>query len=162
MNYDISKIEKFMKLNLRVNSLKISKNLEFFFVLILIVISIIITMIYNVSKTKSEKQYSQLLNNLYFQKTIENVFNNLSPKYSNVEHLVKRNDTLNSVLKSYDIPNKEIFVLSKAYEEIFKNENLTENLKNLNAEIKKNSLVKDVVDFLEKDKKRPICTPFSK
>ena len=162
MNYDISKIEKFMKLNLRVNSLKISKNLELFFVLILIVISIIITMIYNVSKTKSEKQYSQLLNNLYFQKTIENVFNNLSPKYSNVEHLVKRNDTLNSVLKSYDIPNKEIFVLSKAYEEIFKNENLTENLKNLNAEIKKNSLVKDVVDFLEKDKKRPICTPFSK
>ena len=111
MNYDISKIEKFMKLNLRVNSLKISKNLELFFVLILIVISIIITMIYNVSKTNSEKQYSQLLNNLYFQKTIENVFNNLSPKYSNVEHLVKRNDTLNNVLKSYDLPNKEISML---------------------------------------------------
>ena len=32
----------------------------------------------------------------------------------------------------------------------------------LNAEIKKNGLVKDVVEFLEKDKKRPICTPFSK
>ena len=27
---------------------------------------------------------------------------------------------------------------------------------------KKNDLVKDVVNFLEKDKKRPICTPFSK
>ena len=72
MNYDISQIEKFMKLNLRISNLKISKNLELFFVLILIVISIIITMIYNISKTNSEKQYSQLLNNLYFQKTIEN------------------------------------------------------------------------------------------
>ena len=65
-------------------------------------------------------------------------------------------------LRRKNIPNKEIFVLSEAYKEIFKNENLTENLKNLSAEIKKNGLVKDVVEFLEKDKKRPICTPFSK
>ena len=47
-------------------------------------------------------------------------------------------------------------------QEIFKNEHLTENLKNLNQEFKKNELVNDVVKFLEKDKKRPICTPFSK
>ena len=65
-------------------------------------------------------------------------------------------------LRRKNIPNKEILVLSEAYKEIFKNENLTDNLKNLNAEIKKNGLVKDVVEFLEKDKKRPICTPFSK
>ena len=65
-------------------------------------------------------------------------------------------------LRRKKIPNKEILVLSEAYKEIFKNENLTENLKNLSAEIKKNGLVKDVVEFLEKDKKRPICTPFSK
>ena len=65
-------------------------------------------------------------------------------------------------LRRKNIPNKEILVLSEAYKEIFKNENLTENLKNLNAEIKKKDLVKDVVEFLEKDKKRPICTPFSK
>ena len=65
-------------------------------------------------------------------------------------------------LRRKNIPNKEILVLSEAYKEIFKNENLTENLKNLNAEIKKNSFVKEVVEFLEKDKKRPICTPFSK
>ena len=65
-------------------------------------------------------------------------------------------------LRRKNIPNKEILVLSEAYKEIFKNEYLTENLKNLNAEIKRNDLVKDVVEFLEKDKKRPICTPFSK
>ena len=83
-----------MKLNLKISSFKISKNLEFIFVLILIVVSIIITMIYNVSRSNSEKQYSQLLNNLYFQKTLENVFNNFSPKYLNIEHLVKKNETL--------------------------------------------------------------------
>ena len=65
-------------------------------------------------------------------------------------------------LRRKNIPNKEIMVLTEAYKEIFKNENLTENLKNLNSDLKKNDLVKDVVNFLEKDKKRPICTPFSK
>ena len=65
-------------------------------------------------------------------------------------------------LRRKNIPNKEIMTLSDAYKEIFKNENLTENLKNLDPNLKKNDLVKDVVNFLEKDKKRPICTPFSK
>ena len=65
-------------------------------------------------------------------------------------------------MRRKNIPNKEILVLSDAYNEIFKNEHLTENLKNLNQEFKKNELVNDVVKFLEKDKKRPICTPFSK
>ena len=61
-----------------------------------------------------------------------------------------------------NIPNKEILVLTEAYKEIFKDENLTTNLKNLKEEYRKNELVNDVVRFLEKDKKRPICTPFSK
>ena len=65
-------------------------------------------------------------------------------------------------LRRKNIPNKEILVLTEAYKEIFKDENLTTNLKNLKHAFKKNELVNDVVKFLEKDKKRPICTPFSK
>ena len=65
-------------------------------------------------------------------------------------------------LRRKNIPNKEILVLTEAYKEIFKDENLTTNLKSLKEEYRKNDLVNDVVKFLEKDKKRPICTPFSK
>ena len=65
-------------------------------------------------------------------------------------------------LRRKNIPNKEIILLNDAYKEIFKNENLTENLNNLDDDYKKNELVKEVINFLEKDKKRPICTPFSK
>ena len=64
-------------------------------------------------------------------------------------------------LRRRNIPNKKIMILTEAYKHIFKNENLTANLKNLNPDFKQNELVKDVVDFLEKDKKRPTCTPFS-
>ena len=65
-------------------------------------------------------------------------------------------------LRRKNIPNKDIIILSDAYKEIFKNENLTENLKNLAQKYKSSELVKEVINFIEKDKKRPICTPFSK
>jgi len=65
-------------------------------------------------------------------------------------------------LRRKNIQNKEIITLSGAYKEIFKNENLTENLSNLSKDFKNNRLVVEVVEFIEKDKKRPICTPFSK
>ena len=104
-----------MKLNQIFSPYKISKNLEFFFVLILILISIAITLIYNSSKSYSEKQYVNLIDNLYFQKTVKDIFNNLSPKYHNIEHQVLKNETLNSVLKSYDLPDNEIDFLIKYF-----------------------------------------------
>ena len=65
-------------------------------------------------------------------------------------------------LRRRNIANKEILTLTEAYKEIFKTEHLHDNLNKLNGEFKDNSYVKEIVDFISKDKKRPICTPFSK
>ena len=65
-------------------------------------------------------------------------------------------------LRRLNIPNKNIIFLTEAYKSIFKTENLSENLNNLKSEIKKNKLVMDVIEFISKDKKRPICTPVNK
>ena len=62
-------------------------------------------------------------------------------------------------LRRKNIPNKDIISLTEAYKQIFKSENLTENLKNLENEFQENKLVDEVVEFINKDKKRPICTP---
>ena len=59
--------------------------------------------------------------------------------------------------KKYD--NKKIMGLDKAYKEIFASENLHENLSRINGEYKDNELVTEVIKFIEKDKKRPICSP---
>ena len=58
--------------------------------------------------------------------------------------------------------NKDILGLTEAYKEIFATKNLTDNLSKLNGEFKENPLVKDVIEFITKDKKRSICTPFTK
>ena len=57
--------------------------------------------------------------------------------------------------------NKMIMELDQAYKKIFASENLRENLEKINGEYKGNELVEEVTKFIEKDKKRPICTPLS-
>ncbi len=64
-------------------------------------------------------------------------------------------------LRRANFENKDILCLSDAYKEIFATKNLTENLNKLNGSFKDNPLVKEVIEFIKKDKKRSICTPFS-
>jgi UDP-N-acetylglucosamine acyltransferase len=65
-------------------------------------------------------------------------------------------------LRRNNISNQDIALLNKAYKEIFKSENLSQNLKNLPEDFKNNNLVIEILKFIQKDKKRPICTPFLK
>ena len=55
--------------------------------------------------------------------------------------------------------NKTIIELNEAYKKIFSSKNLHENLNKINGEFKDNKLVKEVTEFISKDKKRPICSP---
>ena len=65
-------------------------------------------------------------------------------------------------LKRKKYNNKAIMELDSAFKKIFSSKNLHENLSKINGEYKDNGLVKEVINFIAKDKKRPICTPLSK
>ena len=64
-------------------------------------------------------------------------------------------------LRRAKFENKDILGLSEAYKEIFATKNINQNINKLEVYHQENPLVKDVVDFITKDKKRSICTPFS-
>jgi len=65
-------------------------------------------------------------------------------------------------LKRNKYENKKIMELDEAFKKIFSSRNIHENLNKINGEYKENDLVKEVINFIGKDKKRPICTPDSK
>ena len=65
-------------------------------------------------------------------------------------------------LKRKNYNNKSIMELDAAFKKIFSTKNLHTNLNRINGEYKNNDLVKEVINFIAKDKKRPICTPLSK
>ena len=64
-------------------------------------------------------------------------------------------------LRRAKFENKNIIGLSEAYKEIFATKNINENISKLRVSLKENPLVKNVINFITKDKKRSICTPFS-
>ena len=64
-------------------------------------------------------------------------------------------------LRRAKFENKDILGLSDAYKEIFATKNIIENISKLNRSHQDNQLIKNVIEFITKDKKRSICTPFS-
>ncbi len=64
-------------------------------------------------------------------------------------------------LRRQKYENRKIMGLDKALKDIFASKNLHKNLSRINGEYKDNELVIEVIKFIEKDKKRPICSPHS-
>ena len=64
-------------------------------------------------------------------------------------------------LKRKKYENKKIMELDAAFKKIFSSKNLHENLSKINGEYEGNNLVAEVINFISKDKRRPICTPQS-
>ena len=74
-------------------------NLEIFFLVILLVISILITQLYNFNSKRVEEEYIKTLNNSYFRKSINYFLSNLNPKYQDIEYQIEPGDSIGKILK---------------------------------------------------------------
>ena len=91
----------------------IKKNIEIFFLFLLLLISIISTNFYNNNKFLINENYKDIINNTYFQKSINHFFNNLTPRYKNINHKISKGETFDKILNSYSISNEEILEIKK-------------------------------------------------
>ena len=117
MKFSSNKIKKLIK-----------KNIEIVFLFLLLFITIVSTTIYNNKKILINNNYTNLINNIYFQKSINQIFDNLTPRYKNIDHKISNGETFDKILKNYSIPSKEIL-------EIKKNLNLDYNLNDLKTNL---------------------------
>ena len=79
----------------------LKKNYEIVALTLLVSITIITTTYFNYNKRITSKNYSDLINNIYFKKTLNNIFNNLEPKYKKINHKIKSGETFDKILKLY-------------------------------------------------------------
>ena len=105
----------------------IKKNIEIVFLFLLIFITIISTKIYNDKKKTINENYKNVINNIYFQKSINHIFNNLSPKYKNIDHRVSKGESLHKILQSYFVSKDEIIEIKKSLDENYNLNNLKTN-----------------------------------
>jgi len=113
----------------------IKKNQDIVFIFFLIIITIISTQFYNNNKKIINGNYKDVINNIYFQKTINHIFDNLSPKYKNIDHKIVKGETFDKILSSYSISNNEIIKIKKGIDD-------APNLNNL----KTNQIIKFTID----------------
>ncbi len=111
--------------------LKLKKNTEIFALIILIVITVISTTYYNQSKKRVHLNLKNTIHNVYLKKTINNIFNQLEPKFKKFEHKILPGETFDSILKNYSIEEKEIEEIKR---KLSKKINL--NRLNINQKIK--------------------------
>ena len=106
----------------------IKKNIEITFLFLLLVITISSTTIYNEKKVLIDKNYKNLINNIYFQKSINQIFDNLIPRYKNIDHKISSGETFYKILNNYLIPNEEIIQIKKKLNSDYNVNSLTPNL----------------------------------
>jgi len=106
----------------------IKKNIEITFLFLLLLITISSTTIYNNKKILIGENYKNLINNIYFQKSIDQIFDNLVPRYKNIDHKISNGETFDKILNNYSIPNEEINQIKKNLNSDYDINNLKPNL----------------------------------
>ena len=106
----------------------IKKNIEITFLFFLLLITISSTSIYNEKKVLIDENYKNLINNIYFQKSINQIFDNLVPRYKNIDHKISSGETFDKILNNYSIPNEEINQIKKKLNSDYDINNLKTNL----------------------------------
>ena len=93
----------------------IKKNIEITFLFLLLLITISSTAIYNEKKALIDENYKNLINNIYFQKSINQIFDNLVPRYKNIDHKISSGETFDKILNNYSINHFFVSIFYRKY-----------------------------------------------
>ena len=93
--------------------IKLRKNLEISVLALLILITIIFTSYYNINKEKIFNNYVNLLDNVYFKKSFNQILNGLEPRFKKIEHKINIGETFDKILEQYSVEKTEISQIKK-------------------------------------------------
>ena len=89
-------------------------NLKIFGLILLIIFTIIVATLSNHQKKLSKNQNNNIVDNIYFKKTLNEIVNNLEPRYKKYNHKIKSGETFDKILDSYSINKDEINAIKQS------------------------------------------------
>ena len=140
-----------MKIKLSKLKKLIKKNQELIFLISTTLIVVLLMQTFNFIKEERKNHLFGILNNIYFEKTLQNVIKNLDPKYINIEHKISPGETFNNILIKYQVPLKEINKIKKVLSK-----------KNNINKLKNNLVIKFTVDLTDSEKITSFLYPISR
>ena len=119
----------------------LKKNMAFVFLICTTLAVVIFVQMFNYIKDQNKKRFFDILNNIYFEKTLHSFVDKLNPKYIDIKHKILSGENFNGILRKYEISQSEINNVKKL---LSKKENLNK--------LKKNQVIQFTLD-LENSKK---------
>ena len=78
-----------------------------------LLIIIIASTFFNHQKNLNSQRYNGLIDNIYLKKTLDEIINNLEPRFKKYNHKIKSGETFNNILEGYSININEINIIKK-------------------------------------------------
>ena len=91
------------------------------------IVTIIAMNYHNYKKNKNETNIKNLINNIYFKKTLSSIFDQVKPKYQRVNHVVLKGQSLSNIFEKYSINKDELKIIRKSLIKKYKINNLKIN-----------------------------------
>ena len=79
----------------------------------LIIFTAISTTYFNNKNNNTNQAYENFINNIYLKKTLNEIINNLEPKFKKINHKIKSGETFDKILRKYLIEEEEILIVKK-------------------------------------------------
>ncbi|MDB4119464.1 M23 family metallopeptidase [Candidatus Pelagibacter sp.] len=95
-------------------TLPLIRNIKVIALIFFFIITILISLYLNYEKNLSVRKYNNFVNNVYFQKTINKIINNLEPRYKIYNHKIKSGETFDKILSDYSIDKEEVKILKES------------------------------------------------
>jgi len=89
-------------------------NLKIFGLILLIIFTIIVATLSNHQKKLNKSQNSNIIDNIYFKKTLNEIVNNLEPRYKKYNHKIKSGETFDKILNNYSLNKEEINAIKES------------------------------------------------
>ena len=105
------------------------KNLKSIGLIFLIILTVIIAVYSNQKENFSKNQNIDFINNIYFKKTLNEIVNNLEPRYKKYNHKIKSGETFDKILSEYSIEREEIIAIKESISKKFNINKLNTNQK---------------------------------
>jgi len=105
------------------------KNLKSIGLIFLIILTVTIAIYSNQKENLSKNQNNDFINNIYFKKTLNEIVNNLEPRYKKYNHKIKSGETFDKILSEYSIEREEIIAIKESLSKKFNINKLNTNQK---------------------------------
>ena len=137
--------------------IKIKIKNEFFLLFLVLLITVLSTGYHNYSKKKIANNYKEIVENIYFKKTLNHIFSKFEPRFKKISHKIELGDTFDNILNKYGVKKSEIIIIKKKLSKKINLNNLNTNQKILFTIDQTNDSIKEFM-FQISNKERIVLT----